>query len=67
MGSSTEAPSGTAHMRPPCPIWHFHPSSTALRGSIRSSTEAPRGTTRMRPPNTKFSIFTHPVQRFVAP
>eukprot|EP00959_Pyramimonas_sp_CCMP1952_P251757 5260109-Pyramimonas_sp.AAC.1 len=49
MGSSTEAPSGTARMRPGSPIWHCHPPSTAFRGPMGSSTEAPGGTARIRP------------------
>eukprot|EP00959_Pyramimonas_sp_CCMP1952_P343301 7190940-Pyramimonas_sp.AAC.1 len=59
MGSSTENPSGTI---PDAWIWHFHSPSTTLRGPRGGPTKAPVG-----PSGTHaFSIFSHPVQRFVA-
>eukprot|EP00959_Pyramimonas_sp_CCMP1952_P017926 380358-Pyramimonas_sp.AAC.1 len=38
-------------MRPPHPILHFRPHSTALRGPIESPTETPSGTARMPHPH----------------
>eukprot|EP00959_Pyramimonas_sp_CCMP1952_P130834 2735783-Pyramimonas_sp.AAC.1 len=49
IGNSSEAPSGTAYIRPTQPIWQLHPPSTIFRVPIGSSSEAPTGTVRVRP------------------
>eukprot|EP00959_Pyramimonas_sp_CCMP1952_P184533 3858698-Pyramimonas_sp.AAC.1 len=46
VGSSTEGPSGRAHMCPRHPSRHV-PHNNRFRGPIGSSTEGPSGTARM--------------------
>eukprot|EP00959_Pyramimonas_sp_CCMP1952_P473525 9501891-Pyramimonas_sp.AAC.1 len=66
IGSSTEAPSGTAHMRPTRPIWQFTRPVQRFGAPCGAPLEAQPGPSACVP-RTQFGIFTYPVQRFVAP